>query len=78
MQALGDEVSHYDGEVTIESCLDIGYVLRQEFAEVDKQLSGAIVVSGKQSMTDEARRIVCSIGKRRKGDITLIGECFGW
>jgi len=78
VHALHDDVSPFGGEIAYKTRLDIPSILRREFERVGEEESVAIVVSGPKSMADEVRRVICEIGKSRKGDIKLVDEAFGW
>ncbi len=78
VDALGTEISRYEGAVVVGRRMDMAGILQREFAALPETERVAVVVSGPKGMADDLRRAVCAIGRHRKGEIKFIDECFGW
>ena len=78
VNTLGKEISRYEGAVVVGRRMDMPGILQREFAALQETERVAVVVSGPKSMADDLREAVCTIGRRRKGEIKFIEECFGW
>jgi NAD(P)H-flavin reductase len=78
VKSLQDEIVRYDGEAVVGRRMDVKSIIKTEVDQIPEGWKVAIVVSGPKSMADDARKVVCDIGRRRKGPIKLVDECFGW
>lgn len=77
VDAMAPSLSGVEQESYVGKRMDISKVLRKELS--DGATSAVVLVSGPSEMADEARCVVCEIGRQKKGiKVKLVEEAFSW
>lgn len=77
VDAMAPSLSGVEQETFVGKRMDISKVLHKELS--DSATSAVVLVSGPSEMADEARCVVCEIGRQTKGiKVKLVEEAFSW
>lgn len=77
IDAMAPSLSGVEQETFMGKRMDISKVLHKELS--DSATSAVVLVSGPSEMADEARCVVCEIGRQTKGiKVKLVEEAFSW
>lgn len=77
VDAMAPSLSGVEQETFVGKRMDISKVLHEELS--DSATSAVVLVSGPSEMADEARCVVCEIGRQAKGiKVKLVEEAFSW
>lgn len=77
VDAMAPSLSGIEQETFVGKRMDINRVLHKELG--DCVTSAVVLVSGPSEMADEARCVVCEIGRQKKGiKVKLVEEAFSW
>ena len=76
LDALSEDIKGGDREITVGSRLDIEGILEREVGGVNGK-GACVVVSGPGGLSDEVRRVVVELGKRRDAwPVKFVDESF--